>query len=432
MNLGRRSPRPRTPLGGAFWRLFASSSASNVSDGVLAAALPLLAAALTRDPVLVSGLAALAFAPWLFFALPAGTLVDRANRRTVMVTANVFRAVLAGGLATAVLTGHVSLPLLYVVAFLLGSAEVVYDTAARAMLPKVVARARLERGNSLLTSAESVGNIFLGAPLGAWLFGLALSAPLWLNSSAWLLAALLALGVRGQFERARGAPTTVRADMAEGLRWLRGHDLLRTLMVTTGFSAVTYSMTSGILVLYALENLGLSEREFGLMLAAAGVGAVVGAMASPGLTRRLGRTNAMGAAQIASSLSLLAMAAWQQPVAGTAAFAVSAATVSMFNVQIMSVRQAIIPERLFGRVQGAYRTVIWGGIPLGTVAGGLLGAWLGIAAVFVISGAIGVLLGVVTWVVLHGHRVQISASFADPSEVGGEPNVERNTSALTP
>jgi MFS family permease len=400
-------------LGASFWRLFTSSSASNLSDGILQAALPLLAATLTRDPVAVSILGALAFLPWLLFALPAGTLVDRMNRRTAMAGANTFRGVIVGVLAVSVVSGHASLPILYAVAFLLGCGETIYDSAARAMLPGVVTRGQLERGNSLLSTAESVGNIFLGAPVGAWLFAVAIAMPLWVNGTAYLLAALLALTVVGQFRPVREAPTSVRHDMAEGLRWLANHRLLRRLMVATSFSAIVHSLVSGILVLYALQNLGLSERGFGLMLAAAGVGAIFGAMVSPYLTRLLGRTNAMGAAGVVSALGLLAMALWQQPIPGTLGFAVSAGAVSTFNVQIMSVRQALVPEHLFGRVQGAYRTVLWGVIPVGTVAGGVIGAWLGLPAVFVISGIGGIVVGVAVWIVLHSQRHEIAAAFVE-------------------
>ncbi len=113
-----------------------------------------------------------------------------------------------------------------------------------------------------------------------------------------------------------------------------------------------------------------------------------------------------------SAVAVLLMAFWQDPVGGPLLYAVSAGTISMFNVQIMSVRQALIPEHLMGRVQGAYRTVIWGGIPLGMLAGGLLGAWLGLPAVFVIAGLGGIVLAAITWVVLHAHRLEIAAAFA--------------------
>jgi predicted MFS family arabinose efflux permease len=400
-------------LGAPFWRLFASSSTSNLSDGVLQAALPLLAATLTRDPLAVSALASLAFLPWLLFALPAGTLVDRMNRRTAMAAANVVRGALLASMAAAVATGMASLPLLYAAAFLLGCAETVYDSAARAMLPVVVGRSQLERGNSLLTTAESVGNIFLGAPIGAWLFAIAAAIPLWGNAGAYLLAAGLIVTVAGRFRPERTARTSVRADMAEGLRWLARHRILRALMLTTGLSGLLQSLVNGNMVLFALENLGLSERGFGVLLAVAGVGAVLGSVFSPRLTSWLGRPAAMGVCELASALAVLAMALVQQPVVGMVLFAVSAGSVSAFNVQIMSVRQALIPEALFGRVQGAYRTVIWGGIPLGSLAGGALGGAFGLTAVFAIAGAAGAVVALITWGVLHRHRREIDAAFVE-------------------
>lgn len=399
-------------LGRPFWRLFASSSTSNLSDGILQAALPLLAATLTRDPVLVSALASLAFLPWLLFAIPAGTLVDRVNRRAAMALTNGLRGLVLSVLAASVLSGHASLPLLYVTAFVLGCAETVYDSAARALLPQVVARGHLERGNSLLSAAESVGNIFLGAPVGAWLFAVAVSLPLWTNAVAYVVAAVLALGVAGHFAPARPAATSMRHDTLEGLRWLGRHRLLRALMVTTAFATVLHSLVQGILVLYALQDLGLSERGFGLMLAAAGVGAIVGSVLSPRVSAVLGRTNALGATGVVSALALTVMALWPQPVVGTIGFAVSAGAISMFNVQIMSVRQVLIPGHLFGRVQGAYRTAIWGGIPVGTLGGGVLGGWLGLPAVFLVAGLGGMLTGVATWTVLHRSRQEIARAFA--------------------
>lgn len=403
----------RGGLGAPFWRLFASSGTSNLSDGVLAAALPLLAATLTRDPLAVSALASLAFLPWLLFALPAGTLVDRVNRRTVMAVANMGRGVMLAGMATAVASGVASLPLLYAAAFGLGCAETVYDSAARAMLPAVVGRSQLERGNSLLTTVESIGNIFLGAPIGAWLFAIAASIPLWGNAGAYLLAAVLILTVAGRFRPERSVRTSVRADMAEGLRWLARHRLLRTLMLTTGVAGLLQSLVNGIMVLFALQNLGMSERGFGVLLACGGVGAVLGSVLSPRLTRWWGRTTAMGVCDLIGPLAVVALALLQHPVAGAVLFAVVAGSVSAFNVQIMSVRQALIPDALFGRVQGAYRMVIWGGIPLGSLAGGALGGAFGLTAVFAVAGGAGALVSLATWAVLHRHRAGIEAAFVE-------------------
>ena len=201
--------------------------------------------------------------------------------------------------------------------------------------------------------------------------------------------------------------------MGEGLRWLAHHRLLRELMATSFFGAAIHSMTQGIIVLYALQNLGLDVRGFGLAIAVAGVGAVIGAMLSPRVTRLVGRTNSMGATQTISAIALLLMAFWQHPFGGPLLYAVSAGAISMFNVQIMSLRQALVPEQLFGRVQGAYRTVIWGGIPVGMFAGGVLGGWLGLPAVFVVSGLGGIVVGTITWVVLHSHRHEIARAFEE-------------------
>jgi MFS family permease len=391
--------------------LFTSSGVSNLSDGMLQAALPLLAASLTRDPLAVSAMASLAFLPWLLFAIPAGAVVDRVNRRTAMAVANVARAGMLIAMAVATAAGAATLPLLYATAFVLGCAEVVYDNAARAMLPAVVGKSGLERGNSLLATAESVGNIFLGAPIGAWLFAIAVSIPFWSNAVAYLVSAGLILTVAGRFRAPRAAPTRLRADIAVGLRWLMHHRLLRTLMVTTGLAGLLQSMINGILVLFALEELGLSERGFGIALAVAGVGAIVGSVASPRLTAVLGRTGAMGACEIASAPLMVLLGLFPQPVFGVALFALSSALGAAFNVQIMSVRQAIIPEHLFGRVQGAYRTVIWGGIPIGTLAGGALAGVVGLSTVIVLSGAASIVVAFVTYAVLRRHRAEIDAAF---------------------
>jgi predicted MFS family arabinose efflux permease len=286
------------------------------------------------------------------------------------------------------------------------------------MLSRVVTRTQLERGNSLLTTAESVGNIFLGAPLGAWLFAIAASLPLWANSGAYLVAAFLALTVAGHFAVDRSSGSSMREDMVEGMRWLAHHKLLRELMAVLGLGAAIHSMTQGILVLFALQNLGLDERGYGVAIAGAGVGAILGAMLSTRVTRLVGRTHAMGATEIVSSVAILLMAFWQHPVGGPLLFAISAGAISMFNVQIMSVRQAIIPEHLFGRVQGAFRTVIWGGIPVGMLVGGVLGGWLGLPAVFLVSGVAGIVVGTVVWLVLHSHRHEIDSAFEEDSLPG--------------
>ena len=157
-------------------------------------------------------------------------------------------------------------------------------------------------------------------------------------------------------------------------------------------------------------------RDFEALANLAGGGAVLGSLAAPTLAKLLGRPAAMGGALLVASGSTLLLGFWQAPPVGVAAFFVTTFMISAFNVQIISLRQALIPEALFGRVQGAFRTVIWGTIPLGSILGGIIGTQLGLSAVFMIAGGVGIVTDVLTWAVLVRHRAQIENAFAAPGQ----------------
>lgn len=254
--------RTKDSLGSNYWRLLASSATSNLADGIVRTALPLLAITLTRDPVLIGALTALAFLPWLLFAIPTGALVDRMDRRRAMSTANLVRCGVVAALVAAIAIDQVSLLLLYVVTFMLGIAETLYDSAARAMLPQVVRRDQLDRANGPLTSAEIVTEAFIAAPIGSLLFAWLVIAPFVGGALAYLVAALLILSIVGNLRPVRDGPeqsgaTTIRADIREGLRWLRGHALLRGLAVNVGLTAAAETMGTSLLVLYVVDILDL-------------------------------------------------------------------------------------------------------------------------------------------------------------------------------
>jgi MFS family permease len=396
-------------LGSRFWRLYASSATSNLADGIGRTALPLLAASYTRDPVLVAGLASFAFLPWLLFAMVAGALVDRVDRRHAMSAANAVRALSLGVLAVLVALGDGSVLALYVVAFLLGTAETVYDSATRALLPQVVGRGDLDRANSLLTTEESLGQLFLGSPLGSALFALAVALPVAVNSVGFAVAALLILTVGGVRRPERTtASTTVRADIREGVRWLWHHPLLRGFTLVSGATCLANSMINGVLVLYALEVLHLPSSHFGFFVLSAGVGALLGGLATPFVGRALGRVRALTLGATVSALATGAMGLVDNGYVAAALSAVMAAGVMVWNVLTMSLRQLLIPEHMFGRVQGAYRTVVWGAIPVGALAGGAVADVLGVPAVFLVSGAALLLMAGVLWLLLHAHAAELT------------------------
>ncbi|MDT4984649.1 MAG: hypothetical protein QOF95_2139 [Pseudonocardiales bacterium] len=374
-------------LGTRFWRMYASSATSNLADGIGRTALPLLAATYTRSPLLISGLVTFAFLPWLLFALPSGALVDRVDRRHAMSAANMVRAVSTATLAVLVLTDLANITVLYVVAFALGLAETVYDSAIRAILPQVVPADRLDSANSALTVEEMLGQTFLGAPVGSVMFALAATAPFLINAGGFALAAVLMLTLRGNYRPVRsGAKTSLRADIGEGVRWLRAHRLLRGLTLVSAGTAGLSSMASGVLVLYVLEVLRLPSGDFGLVLITAGLGALLGGLAAPLLARRLGRTVVLTGGSALSAITLGLMGLTRNGYVAAVLFGICGAGVMTWNVLTMSLRQALIPQGLFGRVQGAYRTLVWGAIAVGSVGGGAVASVIGLRPVFLVAG----------------------------------------------
>jgi MFS family permease len=398
-----------TALPGRFWRLYASSATTNLADGIGRTALPLVAASYTLDPVLVAGLTTSAFLPWLLFALVSGAVVDRVDRRYAMSAANAARALASGTLVVLTLLHAGSVPALYAVAFVLGTAETVYDSATRALLPQVVGRRDLDRANSLLTVEETLGQQFVGSPVGSALFALAAALPLGLNAAGFAAAAVLVLTVPGDYRPARsGVPTSVRRDMADGVRWLSRHALLRGLTLVSAATALVQSMGTGVLVLYVLEVLRLPAGAFGLIVLGTGVGGLVGGVLAPSLTRRVGRAGMLTGGAVVAALAEGGLALTTSAVVATVLGAVSAAGVMVWNVLTMSLRQSLIPEAVFGRVQGAYRTLVWGGIALGSVAGGAVAHVIGLRALFGVIGAGLLVLAAVLGALLRRHADELA------------------------
>jgi MFS family permease len=400
-----------------FRRLFAASATSNLADGIGRTALPLLGATLTRNPLLISGLVTFAFLPWLLFALPSGALVDRLDRRVAMAAANAVRAAAAGGLAVLVLTHELDIAVLYVVAFAFGVAETVYDSAVRAILPQAVETGQLDRANSLLTVEETLGQTFLGAPIGALIFAAAAAAPFLLNAGGFALAVLLILGLRGSYRPARTRSGSIRADIADGVRWLARHRLLRGLTLISAATALVQSMATGVLVLYVLEVLRLPAGDYGWVMVAGGIGGLIGGLSTPWFAARLGRAVVLTAGAVVCAVPLLLLGFTHNGYLAGFLMGVSSAGVMVWNVLTMSLRQSLIPVELFGRVQGAYRTLVWGAIPIGSISGGLVAHSFGLSTVFVVVGSGQLVLAVVLGALLRHHRALLQGPLEDA--VGG-------------
>ena len=377
------------PLGASYWKLWTSSGLSNLADGVFKIALPLLAIQFTQSPTLVAGLTVAATLPWLLFALTAGALADRLDRRKLMLWANLSRAMLPALLIAVILLDLGSIWALYVVALMVGVAETLYDTSAQSILPQVVHRDQLSRANGRLYAVELTANQFIGPPLGGLLVALGVVAGFAAPAALWLAAVGALFLVPGTFRTEREVKTTLRFDIGEGLRFLWNQKILRTLAVMTGVFNFASNAAFAVLVLFAVgpaSEMGLSEVGFGLLLTASALGALVGSLIAERVEARLGRSKSLALTIVGGALFVGAPALTDNPyVLGPLLF-VGGVLIVLWNVITVSLRQRIAPNRLLGRVNSAYRLLAWGTMPLGAAAGGLLAQWLGLQVMFGIMG----------------------------------------------
>jgi MFS family permease len=380
-------------LGGNFARLWTAGTVSNLGDGVVLAAMPLLAASISRSPTVVALVTAAGALPWLVFSLVGGAIADRTDRRRTMSMVDGMRFVAMAALGVALLFDVESIALLVIVSFALGMAETVFDNASQAILPSVVAVDRLEAANGRLEGAQIVTNQFVGPPLGALLFGLTASAPFFLDAGTFAFAALLVLTLRGSFRPEREIDgTTIRSDIAEGVRWLWHHRVLRTLAIALGIINFVGVAAMTVLVLYSQDILHLSDFQFGLLFAVEAAGALLGTLVAARISARLGSGTSVALMIAISAASFLVPVVWAQPVAVAASLALGAFGGLVWNVITVSLRQSLVPDALLGRVNSAYRLIGWGTMPLGALAGGLLADGFGLRAPFLVASVVSFLL----------------------------------------
>ncbi|THJ65114.1 MFS transporter [Arthrobacter echini] len=374
-------------LGRRFWILWTSSGWSNLADGSFHVVLPLVAVSFTQSPALVAGLTFALTLPWLLFALIAGALADRSDRRVLMVAANGARAVLLIILVLVIVLDAGSIALLYVVAFGIGTAETVYDTAAQSILPQLVRREQLSRANGRLYAVELTTNQFVGPPLGGLLVAAGVMLAFGAQAAMWVVALGSLLLVRGSFKPARTSGASVRADIAEGLRFLWSHAVLRALALFTGIFNLATSAMMAVFVLFAVgpaSAMGLTELGYGVLLSVVAAGSVLGSLLAGWAERRIGRALLISFAILGGVVFIGTPALTSSALLVGGGFFIGGAAIVMGNVIIVSLRQRITPNELLGRVNSAYRLVGWGTMPIGALLGGFLAQALGLQPTFAI------------------------------------------------
>ncbi|MFD6358248.1 MFS transporter [Streptomyces roseolus] len=376
-----------------FTALWASQASSNLADGLLQAAAPLLVATLTRDPLVVAGMTVAQFLPWLLATLPAGALADRTDRRRILVAGNLLRAAGFALLALALAGGWRHVALLYAAVFLAGCAETMVDNAALAVPPRLLPRAKLERANGRLFATQSLVHTFVGPPAGAALFALAASAAFFAGAAAFALAGLAALllpALRPAGEKdGPGGPrrTTMTQDIRTGWTHFWRHDLLRRVAFISAAINFFGAATGGLLVLLITGPYAVPMAHYGLFVAVPAAGAIAGSLLAERVVPRIGGgpTTWLAALVPAAGYAVLGLG-HGTPLALAAMFGAAFAG-SLNQIVVSTLRQAAVPDALLGRVTAAYRLIVLGVVPLGALGGGLLGRHLGVRAVFLAAAA---------------------------------------------
>ena len=367
-----------------FGLLWAGQSISRAGSEVSLLALPLIAIQILDATTFeVGSLIAVETLPFLLVGLPAGAWVDRVRRRRVLIAADIGRLAALGSIPIASAFASLTLVHLFVVAFVTGVFTVFFDVAYQSYLPELVGRDQLVDGNAKLAASESTAHVVgpgLGGALVSWV-GASTAVVADALSYAASLLCLVAIRTPAEEPERAAVPTSLMTDIREGLRFVWREHRIRAVAFCTATSNLFSGVLTAVVLLLMTRVLGFSGGRIGLVFAVSGVGAIVGSVIAPWLARRLGVGPAIvlsiafggiGPFLVAGATGSLATA---MLALGFGIFGLSGVA---YNVNQVSVRQALCPRRLQGRMNASVRFMVWGTLPLGGFLGGALGSTIGI------------------------------------------------------
>ncbi|MGA7227494.1 MAG: MFS transporter [Acidimicrobiia bacterium] len=366
--------------------LWTGSGLSNLGDGIRLTALPLLAATLTRDPLAVSGVFAATTAPWIVFGPIGGSLVDRTNRQRIMVWGQLARGLTVAALAVVVAVGQVAMWHLYLVGIVIGIGEVLVDSSSQAAIPLLAGNLDLEQANSRLMAAEFALNDLIGGPVGALLFTLAAAVPFGIDSATFILGALLISLIRTPMQQVRPEQRqTMRADILEGIGFVWRHDLLRGLALSVAVANFSMGAGGSVLVLLAIDELGLTDPQYGLLVGLGSVGGLIGALTASRISTGIGRRWTMTAGAAILTIGQLALGLSVGGLMAGAGLILGLFGATIFSVVGRSLRQSASPDRLLGRVVASFRLIGVGALPLGALFGGWVARQVGLRIPYLLA-----------------------------------------------
>ena len=397
---------------GRFGRMWTASTTSALGSGLATIAAPLFIAAHTANPLVVSAGTGIAWLPWLLFALPGGVLVDRVDRRRLMVLIDWVRVAVVLVLALAMVTGFASIALLYVVLFLVNTGEVVFRAASQSLIPDVVPREKLERANGWLFGGTMLMQYMAAGPLAGLLFAVAVSVPFFANAGTYAVSALLVGSVAGVY---RSAPDTARArsfraEIGEGIRWLLRQRLLRTMVLLIGLLNLTLTAAESLLVLLARDRLGVGSIGYGALFTCMAAGGLLGSLVGDKIIRLVTATWTIRIGLLVEAGMHLGLATLHNAVAAGAVLFLFGVHGGLWGIVGSSLRQRLTPPEMLGRVTSTSLFITAGGNCVGAFLGGVLAANFGITAPYWIGFVVAMAVSVSTWHVFN--RTTVSEAYA--------------------
>jgi len=372
--------------------LLTASTFSNLADGIAGFAYPWLFSLLTRDPLLISIVSVLVNLPRLIFVLYAGVIADKFNRQKILIYTRLGQVFLTSIFIILIYINLDNIPKVvqfdepqfdskfliisaaYLLAFMFGLLEVTRDNAAQAFLPQIVSKDNLPKANGRLFGIEIVTNSFLGTPVGGFLIGFSLITPFIFDTLLMLVSVFFITGIKGKFERLEGINKEQNTSemIKEGVEWLKNNTLLKRLAIYTGIANFFGSMQFPIMILFAQELIGLNAIQYSFLAYGAAIGGLVGSQVANKVNARLEESKTLLISVALFGIGMFAPYVTTNPFIVAGSFGLSSFGSVLWNVQAVSIRQALIPDNLLGRVNSVYRLLALGLNPIGAIFGGAI------------------------------------------------------------
>jgi MFS family permease len=357
-----------------FWKFWTGETVSAFGTSITQFAMPLIVFKLTGSAVALGAAAAVFTVPHLLFGLAIGAWTDRTDRRRLMIAVDVLAAVAVASVPIAAVTGLLTVWWIYAVTFVTSTLSIFFETAQFGAVPSLVDRSDLVAANGRIQASFAAAGVFGPIAAGALLAFVPVETVLYVDAASFLVSAITLSLIRRSFnaEVVQRRMTSIRQDIAEGLRYVLSHPVLRNISLMMAMINLVSTTVFAELVLFAKQELGAADSELGFVFAAGGVGVFLCSLAAGPLRRRWSFGNVALGALMLSGILTVALAYTRSLWLGIVFWGLSAGLGTLFNINTGSLRQAIVPNHMLGRVISIAMVLAWSANPIGAIAGGIL------------------------------------------------------------